>query len=144
MKKQVIALGLISTMFLGGCASQGMTGGMMGGSTGAAIGAMTSKNKLLGGAIGLGAGALLGYIIGNELDKNDLRKASKALETQPSGTSTTWHNADSGKSFVATPMPAYTGSNGSIYRDLIITTNTGEQIRVKAMRNYDGTWSIVN
>ena len=144
MKKLIISSMLIVSLMVSGCASQGMNGAGIGALGGAAAGALLTNNKLLGGAIGGGGGALLGLIIGNEIDKHNMRKAMEALESRPTGSVTQWSDPNSGKSFQAVPQQPRYDASGTVYRDMIITSSAGEQILVHCRRNPDGTWSIVN
>lgn len=143
--KKIISLCLIcSLMFAYGCASKAANGAGIGAIGGAAVGAMVTKNKLLGAAIGAGGGALLGWMVGATMDIYDL-KAAATLESKPTGSITQWTNPNTGNSYQAVPQQPYQNpQNGYVYRDMIITSSTGEQIIVKGVRNPDGTWSLAN
>lgn len=139
---------LMLTIILTGCAGRQnsattyATGGTL---LGAAVGALTAKNKVTGALIGAGAGMLLGYVVGNEMDKADYDRVSQTLETAPSGRSTSWYNPDSGRSYEATPYPAYV-ENDRIYRDIEIQSRINgnmETVHAKAYRDNDGTWQLV-
>ena len=145
MKKLISSILLCSLLFATGCASKAVNGAGIGALGGAAAGAMLTKNKLLGAGIGAGAGAILGYIIGNTMDTYDAKNAIAALETKPTGSVTQWNNPNTGVSYQAVPQQPYQNpQNGYVYRDMVITSSTGEQILVKAVRNPDGTWSLAN
>ena len=145
MKKLISSILFCSLLFATGCASKAVNGAGIGALGGAAAGAMLTKNKLLGAGIGAGAGATLGYIIGNTMDTYDAKNAIAALETKPTGSVTQWNNPNTGVSYQAVPQQPYQNpQNGYVYRDMVITSSTGEQILVKAVRNPDGTWSLAN
>lgn len=147
MKRIIASLTLAAVLFSGvyGCANKAQTGAGVGAMTGATIGALTAKNKISGAAIGAGIGLLLGYMVGNEMDKYDKEQINKTLESQPSGKPMTWKNPDSGVQYEATPTHAYM-QNDKIYRDVYIKANVDGQekdIKAKAYRNADGTWVLV-
>ncbi len=146
--KRLIASVIIATFLLGSlaaCADKAQTGAGVGTLAGATIGALTSKNKGLGAVIGAGIGGLIGYAIGNELDKNDRAQIGKALEEQPSGKPLAWKNPDTGASYEATPSHSYI-QNDKIYRDIVIKSTVDGQekdVKAKAYRSPDGTWTLV-
>ena len=144
--KKIISLCLIcSLMFAYGCASKAANGAGIGALAGGAAGALLTKNKLLGAAIGAGGGALLGWMVGATMDIYDLKAAQATLESKPTGSVTQWTNPNTGNSYQAIPQqPRQDMQNGYVYRDMVITSNTGEQIIVKGVRNPDGTWSLAN
>lgn len=108
---------------------------------GGLVGALVSKDKLVGAAIGAGAGAVLGYMAGNEMDKYDASQISRVAETVPSGETVGWTNPDTGKVYEATPQRA-TRKSGRIKREVIVVAEDGTRIKVKVQRNSDGTWSM--
>lgn len=145
--KRIIASVILATFLLGslGCANKAQTGAGVGTLAGATIGALTTKNKGLGAVIGAGIGGLLGYAIGNEMDKYDKAQIGKALEEQPSGKPLAWKNPDTGSSYEATPGTPYMQQD-KIYRDITIKANVDGQekdVRAKAYRGADGTWTLV-
>ena len=146
--KRFIASAIITTFLLGsvaGCADKAQTGAGVGTLAGATIGALTSKNKIAGAAIGGGIGALIGYAFGNEMDKNDRAQIGRALEDHPSGKPMSWKNPDTGVQYEATPGTPYSADN-KVYRDVTIKANVDGQekdMRAKAYRNPDGTWVLV-
>lgn len=144
MRKLIISGMFIISLISSGCASQGMNGAGIGALGGAAAGALLTKNKILGGAIGAGGVALLGLIVGNEIDKHNMRKAMETLETKPTGSVTQWSDPNSGRVFQAVPQQPRYDAGGYVYRDMIITSNTGEHIVVRCRRNPDGSWTVVH
>ncbi|MFH1058977.1 MAG: glycine zipper domain-containing protein [Pseudomonadota bacterium] len=77
--KKMAATALLLSVVVGlgaGCATKGQTGAAVGAGTGALLGQAIGGNTgatLLGTGVGLG----LGYIIGNEMDKNDAKSNGK-------------------------------------------------------------------
>lgn len=143
MKKFVLIV--ISIALLGACANKAQQSAGLGALTGSTVGALAAGNKGQGAAIGAAAGLLLGYIIGNEMDKADQRQVVQTLEGVPSGQTHAWRNPDSGNIYAATPQPAYQ-RNGRIYRDVEIESTIDgrkEIVHAKAYRNPDGSWQMV-
>jgi len=107
MKKMVPLLMVCILFVVSGCANKAQSGAGIGALAGATIGALTFNNKATGAAVGAGIGALMGYVVGNEWDKKDEQKVSQTLENNHSGQTSSWTNPDTGKSYSATPSPAY-------------------------------------
>jgi surface antigen len=108
-----------------------------------------------GGGTGIAAGVLLGGLaggaLGSTLDAQDRRIAAQnsqnALETVPSGTTTTWRNPDSGNSGTVTPTRTFQNNSGQYCREYQQTITVGgkqEQSYGTACRQPDGTWKIVS
>jgi surface antigen len=108
-----------------------------------------------GGGTGIAAGVLLGGLaggaLGSTLDAQDRRIATQnsqnALETVPSGTTTTWRNPDSGNSGTLTPTRTFQNNSGQYCREYQQTITIGgkqEQSYGTACRQPDGTWKIVS
>lgn len=124
----------------------GLGGAAAGGLLGAALG---------GGAKGIAAGAILGGLlggaIGDRLDAADRRAANRAahqaLETAPSGVSTTWRNPDSGHAGAIMPTRTYQAADGTYcreYQQTVIVGGQEQQSFGTACRQPDGQWKIVN
>jgi len=128
---------------------------------GALIGA--GVGGLLGSTIGGGsgqlaataAGAVLGLALGNEigrsLDRADRQYAARtqqyALETVPTGQSSTWNNPDSGHYGTVTPTRTYEVAGGEYCREFQHAVTVGgrtERAYGTACRQPDGTWRITN
>jgi len=140
--KKIVPFLIICFLFVAsGCANKAQSGAGIGALAGATIGALTFKNKASGAAIGAGIGALMGYVVGNEWDKYDEKQVAQTLEDNPSGQVSTWTNPDTGKSYSATPAPAYM-NQGKVCRDVVITEDGGEKIMAKACRGEDGVWRL--
>ncbi|WP_147819866.1 glycine zipper domain-containing protein [Salidesulfovibrio onnuriiensis] len=136
------ALALLAT----GCANKAQSGAGLGALTGATIGALASKNKISGAAIGAGIGMAAGYIVGNEMDKTDRQQVSNTLENTPSGQVTQWRNPDTGVNYQARPRPARE-HDGRVYREveLLAEMPNGkkETVYADAYRGPDGRWHLV-
>ena len=78
-----------------------------------------------GSATGIAAGVLLGGLLGGAtgsvLDDRDKRTATnttqQALESKPSGSTTTWRNPDTGNSGSVTPVRTFQANNGQYCRE---------------------------
>jgi len=68
MKNIFLVVILASSLFLGGCASQGLNGSMLGAGLGAVTGQAIGHNTE-STLIGTAVGTFLGYAVGNEVDK---------------------------------------------------------------------------
>ncbi len=123
--------------------------GMLGG---AALGGFLG-NKL-GGSIGTGVGVFAGGLLGNQLGKaltcQDRQQAAqtttRALETQPSGTTSTWSNPDTGNSGTVTPMRTFQRPDGTYCREFQQTITVGgkqQEAYGTACRQPDGSWKVV-
>ncbi len=114
---------------------------------GATLGALTFKNKVSGAAIGAGAGMLVGYIVGNEMDKYDQTQVSNVMETMPSGHTAAWTNPDTQTHYEAVPAPARRHDDGRIERDVTLRAQMAngeyETVYAKAYRQPDGSWQLV-
>jgi surface antigen len=122
------------------------TGAAAGGLLGAALGGETE-----GIIAGVLLGGLLGGALGNALDNADRAYASRnayhALETTPSGTTSTWQNPDSGHSGTTTPTRTYQQHDGTYCREFQQTVTIGgksERAFGTACRMPDGSWQIVS
>ena len=72
--------------------------------------------------------------------------AQHALETAPSGTTSSWRNPDTGHSGTFTPEKTYKAADGDDCRDFTSTVTIqgrAETMRGQACRQPDGTWRIV-
>jgi surface antigen len=101
-------------------------------------------------AAGVILGGLVGGAIGDRMDAADRREAEKAarraLESNPSGTSTTWRNPDSGHSGSITPTRTYQSAGGQYCREYQQTVVIGGETHKAfgtACRQPDGSWKIV-
>ncbi len=128
--------------------------GTLGGAIGGAwIGSNVGKGK--GNIAAIAAGTLLGAYLGNQvgasLDRADMayynQTSQSALENNKVGTSSTWHNPDSGNSGTITPTRTYQASNGAYCREYTQTISVGGKASEgygTACRQPDGSWQIQN
>ncbi len=136
---------------LAGCqTTKGTNGAMLGTLAGATVGALTAGNKVQGAAIGAGAGMLVGYIVGNEMEKMDeydLSQVSNTLESTPSGHATQWVNPDTRTYYEAVPEPPRRHRDGRVERDVTMrmrmADGSTETVYAKAYRQPDGSWQLV-
>jgi surface antigen len=130
---------------VGGAVLGGAAGGLLGSTIGGGSG------RLAATAAGTLLGALAGSEVGKSLDRVDqmyaARTTQSALETKPSGASTTWANPDSGHSGTVTPVRTYQTPQGQYCREFQQTVTIGgktESAYGTACRQPDGSWKIVN
>jgi surface antigen len=155
IKKISILIVLFSFVF-SACASntweenkKAIIGGVGGAAAGGLIASAFDANTagVLGGMI---AGGLIGGAIGNRMDAADRREANRAtysaLESAPSGTTTSWRNPDSGNSGTTTPTRTYRLQSGEYCREYEQTVTIGDETQAAygtACRQPDGKWQIV-
>lgn len=127
--------------------SKGGKGAIGGAAGGALIGQAIGRNTeatLIGAAVG----TMLGYIVGNEMDKFDKQQLNNAYERGPSGQPVTWVNPDSGNSYQVVPQQATTNpSTNQVCRDAeIVATIDGQEQKTisTACRNAQGQWVLSN
>ena len=137
----VLAIFLLSSCMMANKGQLGATGGAAGGALlGQAIGHDT-RSTLLGAAIG----GMLGYVIGNEMDKYDKQMLNNVYENAPSGQASTWTNPDQGNQYQVTPQAAYTGPNNQQCRKaevIAIIDGRRERTLTTACRNTSGQWQL--
>lgn len=151
----VISLTLSSQVFAE--CNQNETGGgeILGTLAGAAIGGLIGSQ--FGGGTGnkvaIGAGVLAGGLIGNKVGKSmdckdhqyHQETTQDALETQPTGQTSSWTNPDTGHSGKVTPTKTYTSSDGVPCREFtqtIYVDGEYEEVEGTACRQEDGTWKV--
>lgn len=129
-----------------GCAgmNKAQQGAGLGSLSGALVGSLVSGDKKIGALIGGLVGGGIGYMVGNELDKYDQAKSGSIAESVPSGRTVGWQNPDTGRSYSATPQPAYM-ENQRVYREVIIKEDgpDGRPIYATVYRGEDGNWHLV-
>ncbi len=138
---------IITAMLLSSC-NKAELGSTIGGLSGAAIGGQLGDRKHRGrnAILGAFAGTLIGYIVGNEMDKYDKQRLNQTFETSQSYKKVKWVNPDTHNNYEVTPEPAYSGRNGNPCRDAYIeAVIDGEykQVKTTACRNNNGTWEII-
>jgi surface antigen len=151
MKRTILRTATVLTLALAlltGCASnRAQSSALLGTLAGSTLGALTFKNKISGAAIGGGVGLLVGYIVGNEMDKNDSGHVTQALETVPSGHEVVWVNPDTRTHYRAVPRPPRLCPDGRIEREFALEARMDngrmETVHGRAFRRPDGSWQLV-
>lgn len=106
MIRNILMACLIGWLTVSCAATSAQKGGVGGAAGGALIGQIIGKDTeatLLGAAIG----GILGYMVGNEMDKQDRIRLNRTYETTPSYETSRWVNPDTGNTYAVTPRPAY-------------------------------------
>lgn len=120
-----------------------LVGGALGGLLGSQVGSGTGQ--LAATAAGVLAGAFLGSRVGKSMDETDKLKTAQALETAPTGRTTSWANPDSGERYAVTPTRTY-NSGGQPCRDYTTEAwidGQRETVTGTACRQPDGTWRTI-
>ncbi len=152
--KNLALLLILPLILLSGCTGSKNTiggaalGGIAGGIAGAQIGSGTGRTAaIIGGTL---AGASLGGYIGSYLDRmdrQDRHKLNNALETEPTGTTTSWSNPDTGTDYEVTPTRTYQQARSERYcREYtteVIIGGKREEAYGTACRRPDGVWEII-
>lgn len=116
-------------------------GGVAGGVLGSQIGGGTGRTiAIIGGTV---LGAALGGHIGSQLDELDRMKLNSAINSTPTGRTTSWVNPDSGKDYTVTPTRTYNGAKDTPCRDYeMVVDMRGDREVVKgtACLNNAGEW----
>ena len=157
MKTSRIAIALAATLTAAACASDAgrkesagtLIGAGLGGLAGSQFGSGSGKLAAVG--VGVLLGGLLGREIGRSLDAADRRYMAEtqqnSLEYQPTGTSSSWRNPDSGHSGTFTPTKYYESPAGQPcreYTQTVMISGRTETAYGTACREANGDWKIVN
>lgn len=151
MRKTLVTV--LTAVLVAGCASTGEQNGRLGGAAvgggfGALIGnALDCKGcALIGGLIGAGIGGYTGGQIGQRMDQQDAMMTSRAINTAPTGTTTTWNNPDQGMRYDVTPVKTYQKTSGQYCREVIIGQaeigGKRQEVYGTACHQPDGSWKI--
>lgn len=130
-------------------ACSGVNKSQIGAGGGAAAGAIIgqaighdTESTLIGAAIG----TMLGYIVGNEMDKYDREQLNHVYERGMSNQTSAWINPDTGNQYRVTPKPAYTDPRTHrICRDAEIDAvieGKRQKTYTRACRDEYGHWQI--
>lgn len=154
MKKTalIVVPAMFLSLTLSSCANSPLTKGQQGAGMGAAGGALIGQaigRNTEATLIGAAVGTMLGYIVGNEMDKYDRTQLNEAYEFTPSGQTTSWQNPDNGNSYQVVPQPAYTHPTQPerpCRKAEILATIDGrtEKTYTTACRNSAGQWVLQN
>ena len=143
LKKYLLVTLFIFPLLISSCASKSQTGALGGAAGGAILGQAIGGNTE-GTLIGVAVGGLLGYIVGNEMDKYDQQQLNQVYETAPSRQTTNWVNPDTGNQYAVTPQNTYVDQSGRNCREAeILATIDGkaEKTMSTACRE-NGRWVI--
>ncbi len=115
----------------------------MGGAGGAVVGQAIGRNTEAT-LIGLAVGTMFGYIVGNEMDKQDRQQLNQVYERGVSGQQSSWQNPDSGNAYTVTPQPAVQRSSGPCRKAEIqaVIDGTTETTYTTACRDSNGQWVL--
>ncbi|WP_417910637.1 glycine zipper domain-containing protein [Candidatus Electronema sp. PJ] len=145
MQKTHLMAATLSVLLLSSClANKAQMGGAGGVAAGALAGQAIGRNTestLIGAAVG----GMLGYIVGNEMDKFDQQQLTRAYESAPSGQPVAWTNPDSHNQYQVIPQPAYTSANNQPCRKAeIVAVIDGKTERTysTACRDINGQWQL--
>jgi surface antigen len=148
---------LMAVALLGGCASPGgggitkeQGGTVLGALGGAAAGAALGDGKWW--AIGAGAlvGGLVGNRVGNYLDERDRQQAwstaNYALSNNQDGQTATWSNPQNNTGGYTTPTATQQTASGTCrtYETGVSANGQSQSGTGTACRQPDGTWKLVN
>jgi outer membrane lipoprotein SlyB len=116
---------LLGMLVVEGCATKAQTGAATGAVLGGATGALLGKGK--GAAIGAGAGAVGGYLIGNEMDKQDMKQDQAVIREEANSAVVNVQNSNGSSTPVRMRRVGsrWIGPNGEEYMSL----PSSEQLR---------------
>jgi len=149
MKKFAAIVLVLASFLITSCANSNLnkaqTGALGGAAGGALIGQIIGHNTEAT-LIGMAVGTMLGYIVGNEMDKYDREQLNHVYERGVSNSTSAWVNPDNGNQYQVTPQPAYQGSstNQVCRKAEIIAVIDGKQEKTyaTACRDDNGHWQI--
>lgn len=151
MKVRTLLIATTASLAIVGCANDGHSNEGQGALLGAVIGGLAGSHvgggngrvfAIAGGAI---AGAIIGGNIGAHMDAQDRARMNGALETVPTGQSTTWNNPDTNTQYTVRPTRTYREHERYCreYTTTAIIAGKEQQVYGKACRQPDGTWEAV-
>ncbi len=145
MKNLTLILVVVISLFLASCAdmNKAQKGAVGGAAGGALIGQIIGHNTEAT-LIGMAVGTMLGYIVGNEMDKYDREQLNHVYERGVSNSPSSWVNPDSGNRYQVTPQPATKTGNKVCRKAEIQTVIDGKQetTYATACRDEYGQWQI--
>ena len=139
----VVVLVAFTLSSCGGQLTKGQAGAGIGAAGGAVIG-QAIGHSTEATLIGLAVGTMLGYIVGNEMDKFDRQQLNQVYESAPSGQASSWQNPDSGNQYVVSPQPAVRSAKGPCLRAEIQAIIDGQPQTTysTACRDDNGQWVL--
>lgn len=144
--KLTLITALTVTLTLAGCQNfnKSTVGGTVGGVAGGVLGSNIGDGKGRTAAIIAGSllGAALGSHIGAEMDELDRRRANDALETYPTGRTSSWNNPDTGAQYSVTPTRTYQQNSQPCreYEMDVYIDGQRDVVKGTACRNARGEW----
>jgi len=150
---KTVTLTLLASMLLlmmtscadDGTMTSGGKGSIGGAAGGAVIGQALGRNRYATVMVAA-MGGILGYLIGEEMDKSDTEKLNRALESGEAGKPISWKNPDTGDAYQVIPQDFYTDDSTQQKcrnADLIATLEGKEEkTKTKACRSSDGHWVL--
>ena len=147
MGSRSILAGVLAATLLGACTSpptREQAGMVAGGIAGGVVGSEIGGHGTAGTIIGTLVGAALGGLTGRAMDESDRRQTVRALETAPAGRPSKWRNADTGNTYVVTPLSTY-DLRGAPCRDYevdALVAGRRETVTGTACRQSDGSWRV--
>ena len=117
-----------------------VVGGVLGGVIGSQVGGGSGRTAAT--VIGTLIGAAIGGNVGRSMDHTDRMKTAQALESTRTGTSSTWHNPDTGATYKVTPTRTRPSADGPCREYTMEATVGGrpETVYGQACRQKDGSW----
>lgn len=145
--KHITITAIVLMALVSGCANmnKAQTGAAGGAAGGALIGQMIGHNTeatLIGAAVG----TMLGYIVGNEMDKYDKQQLNHVYERGVSNQRSSWVNPDNGNQYAVTPQPAYQNQmTNQVCRKAEINAiidGKNQKTYTTACRDDNGQWQL--
>lgn len=150
MRKVVTVAVIAVSVLVTGCqeVKNEQVGAVVGGGLGGLLGAQVGggSGKIAAAVAGALVGAYLGGQVGKSMDELDRLKANRALESNPTGQTSTWNNPDTGNKYTVTPTRTYQDDAGAPCRDYTteaIIDGKREFVKGTACRQPDGTWRAI-
>jgi len=146
MKHFALIMLVVSSFLLSSCADMNKSQkGAVGGAAGGALIGQIIGHNTEATLIGMAVGTMLGYIVGNEMDKYDREQLNHVYERGVSNSTSAWVNPDNGNQYQVTPQPAYSSTGNKVCRKAEIqATIDGKQetTYATACRDEYGHWQI--
>ncbi|NNM58732.1 MAG: hypothetical protein HKM04_02850 [Legionellales bacterium] len=98
-----------------------------------------SASTMVGGSIGSN--------VGKAMDDSDNTRVNQVLETQKTGQTSAWTNANSNTSYTLTPTRTYTSSTGEPCRDFTVSaliSGKTQQVYGSACRDPSAQWHVIS
>lgn len=141
-----LSLAVFLLLFLlSSCATRSQTGAAGGLAAGTVVGPAIGHNTEAT-LVGATAGTLIGFIVGNEMDKYDREQLNHSYERGMSGQGSSWVNPESGNQYRVVPESAYQepASQRICRRAKIDAFIKGkpQTANTTACRGKDGQWEL--